>query len=58
MTVSSFAPPGLIGALRANSDEFDEALFAATVAEIGELPEAEDEGSVSDHAAIDIKPDL
>lgn len=49
--------PGLIGALRANSDEFDDVLFATTVSEIGELPEAEDEGSVSERTAIDIKPD-
>ena len=50
--------PGLIGALRANSGEFDDALFSATVAEIGELPEIEDEDSASDRPAIDIKPDL
>ena len=50
--------PGLIGALRNNSDEFDDALFAAAVAEIGELPEADDEGSAAAGSTIDIKPDL
>ncbi len=48
---------GLIDAMRANSGEFDEALFAAAVAEIGELPEAEPEPAVAGEA-IDIKPDI
>ena len=50
--------PGLIEALRANSDEFDDALFSAAVAEIGELPEAEDERSAADGPVMDIKLDL
>ena len=49
--------PGLVNALRANSGELDDALFAAAVAEIGELPEEEEE-TAAGGAAIDIKPDL
>ena len=48
--------PGLIDALRANSDEFDSALFGAVVVEIGELAEAEE--PIAADAAIDIRPDL
>ncbi len=50
--------PGLIEALRANSDELDDALFAAVVAEIGELPEAEEDDAAAVGTPIDIKPDL
>jgi hypothetical protein len=50
--------PGLIGSLRANSSELDDALLAAAVAEIGELPEAEEEDAVAADTTIDIKPDL
>jgi len=49
--------PGLIEMMRANS-EVDEALFTTTVAEIGELPEAEEEEVAPGGSTIDIKPDL
>ena len=49
---------GLIGALGTNSGEFDAALLAATVREIGELPEAEEEPSAADGEVIDIRPDI
>ncbi len=50
--------PGLFNALRANSDELDEALLSAAVTEIGELPEPEEEETVAGDMPIDIKPDL
>jgi len=49
---------GLVDALRVNSDEFDAGLLAAAVAEIGDLPEAEEEETVAAGEPIDIKPDL
>ncbi|NIM01215.1 MAG: hypothetical protein GTN89_10355 [Acidobacteria bacterium] len=48
---------GLIDAMRANSGEFDPALFAAAVADIGELPEGEPQPAAAGET-IDIKPDI
>ncbi len=44
--------------MRVNSGEFDENLFAAAVAEIGELPEPDEQGAAAEGPTIDIKPDI
>jgi hypothetical protein len=49
---------GLVEALQANSGEFDAALFAAAVAEIGELPEPDEQPPAADGEVIDIRPDI
>jgi hypothetical protein len=48
------AVAGLIDAMRDNTEGLDAALFASTVAEIGELPEVEDEPA--EGTAIDLTP--
>ena len=49
-------PTGFFEALRANTEELDEAVIAAAVTEIGELPEADEEPEPD--KAIDIAPDI
>jgi len=49
---------GLINALRTNSGDFDATFFAAAVAEIGELPESEEEPAPTAGEVMDIKPDI
>jgi hypothetical protein len=48
---------GFVNALRSNSDDFDDALLTATVTEIGQLPEPEDDDAPADDKPIDIKPE-